>query len=297
MKDYIVSIQEVLAGRNDDFDKAAQANRVKFVRQKDNRNVMYIHGEKFDKFSIYSLYKHDRQNFLYYTGEQAKPIYSNVDYIVVFLGENSTTARLVGVFKNNGPEPTGKQYEECSPYNYDFSEAEGFEMLNEKVIIDWGSAAVSWHQYYNNIKPVIRIEAGLEDEQGLPIFSSYANVNVTLAQLKQIVEKNLGDWRLALKSVNCIYIITDHKNGKHYIGSIYNLAGGMWERWNGYATTNHNENKSLKLAMEADPNCEENFSWAILETLSLNIAPHDAIARENLYKEKFMTREFGYNDN
>lgn len=34
MKDYIVSIQDVLAGRNEDFDKAAQANRVKFVNAK-----------------------------------------------------------------------------------------------------------------------------------------------------------------------------------------------------------------------------------------------------------------------
>lgn len=49
--------------------------------------------------------------------------------------------------------------------------------------------------------------------------------------------------------------------------------------------------------MDADPNFEDNYSWAVLETLPLNIAPHDAISRENLYKEKFLTREFGYNDN
>lgn len=295
MKNYIVSIQDVLTGRNDDFDRAASENKVKFVRHKDNRKEIKIRGVKFENFSLYELYKHNRQNFMFYQGEQGKPVFNNVDYLVVFLGEHSTTSRFIGVFKNNGL--TGEQYQEDAPYCYDLVHADGFEMLNEKIIIDWGSSAVSWHQYYNNIKPVIRIEAGLEDEQGLPSFSSYANVKVTLAQLKQIVQKNLKDWASALKSVNCIYIITDHKNGKHYIGSTYNNTGGMWGRWTNYATTGHNENKSLKASMDADPNFEDNYSWAVLETLPLNIAPHDAISRENLYKEKFLTREFGYNDN
>lgn len=294
MKDYIVSIQEVLKGRNADFDKAAEKNRVKFVRHKDSRAKITIHGKTFENFSIYDMYKHDRQNFLNYQGEQSKPIFDNVDYIVVFLGERSTTSRLIGVFKNN---IQNRRHQVGGFFYYDFTIAEGFDILNEKVIIDWGTSAVSWHQYYSQIKPVIRIEAGLEDEQGLPVFSSYANVNITLAQLRQIVAKNLSDWRAALKSVNCIYIITDHNNGKHYIGSTYNKTGGMWERWNGYAATGHNGNVSLKAAMNNDPNYEENFSWAILETLPLNIAPYDAIARENLYKEKFLSREFGYNDN
>lgn len=295
IKDYIVRIQEILSGRNEDFDNAVKLKRVKLVRQKDSRTEMYIHGKKYENFSLYELYKHDKQSFLYYLGEQSKPIYSNVDYIVAFLGEQSSTSRFIQVYKVSGP--TGKQYQQDSPYCYDLKVAEGFDILSEKIIIDWGASAISWHQYYSNEKNVIRIEGSFEEEDGLPSFSSYANVNVTYRQLKQIVEKSLSNWKSSLKAVNCIYIITDRKNGKHYIGSTYNLSGGMWERWTGYVKTGHNENKLLKEAMEADSNYEDNFSWAILETLPLNIASHEAISRENLYKDKFMTRKFGYNDN
>ena len=39
------------------------------------------------------------------------------------------------------------------------------------------------------------------------------------------------------------------------------------------------------------------FQWCILETLPLKILEDQAIDRESLYKRKFGTREFGYNNN
>jgi len=295
MKDYIVTIQEILSGRNVEFDTAARANHVKLIRHKDNRKEMVIRGEHINNFSLYETYKHDKEKFLHYQGEQSKPIFDNVDFIVSFLGESARTARFIGVFKNNGK--LGIKHSEDSPFIYDFSEVKEFDVLNEKIIIDWGEAAVSWHQYYNNIKKVIRIEGSLEEGEGIPTFTSYADINLSYSELKKIIEKNVSSWKAGLKAVNCIYIITDHKTGKHYIGSTYDLSGGMWERWEGYALTGHNENNKLSELFKTDPNYANNLSWAVLETLPFNIAPHEAITRENLYKEKFLTREFGYNDN
>ena len=41
----------------------------------------------------------------------------------------------------------------------------------------------------------------------------------------------------------------------------------------------------------------QHFQWCILEIMYLGVTEEYAIERENLYKRKFMTREFGYNNN
>lgn len=143
MKNFITTIQEVLSGRNEAFD-ATHPNRIKLVRHKDARKEMIIHGRVYNDFSVYETYKHNREKFLAYQGEQTKPIFNNVDYIVVFLGENGKNSRFIGVYKNKGL--TGTHYSADSQYVYDLVEVEGFELLKEKVIIDWGESAISWHQ-------------------------------------------------------------------------------------------------------------------------------------------------------
>ena len=293
MKNYIATIQELLCGRNEDFD-ATPASQIKFVRHKDSRGEVIIRGKVETEFSIYETYKHNRQKFLDYQGEQSQPVFNNVKFVVAFLGETSTSARFIGVYRNNGL--TGEQFTEGVPHVYNLSEVDGFDCLKERVIIDWGKSAISWHQYFTNEKYVIRIEEGMEDAEGIPHFKSYSDINLPYLKLKRIFEKEPDEWKTALQAVNCIYIITDHTNGKHYIGSTYD-KGGMWKRWAGYAGTGHNENLTLKAILAEDPARLEKWSWAVLETLPLNITDKEAIHRENLYKEKFLTREFGYNNN
>jgi hypothetical protein len=50
--------------------------------------------------------------------------------------------------------------------------------------------------------------------------------------------------------------------------------------------------------LEKDPlHAQKYFQWSILETLPLNVVDIVAVDRESLYKEKFGTRDFGYNNN
>lgn len=299
MKEYIITLKELLSGRNIEFDEAVEMNRIKLVRQKDNRYEFTVLGKPIKGYSLYDIYKHDRQTFLNYQGEQSKPIFDNVDFIVSFLGESSKEARFIGVYKNNGKSKV--QYQDNSEqFIYNFSEVSGFEILKEKVIINWGDATVSWHQYYSNTKEVIRIEKGITDANGIPYFKSYNDINLSFEQLKSIIDKEPEDWKVALQSVNCIYMIIDKHNGKQYIGSTYSKgykkAGGIWSRWNTYVQTGgHGGNKELEdVLSKNDKNYVYNFSWIVLETLPLQITDKEAICRENIYKEKFLTREFGY---
>lgn len=291
----IVTIQELLRGRDADFDAA---KTVRLVRHADNRKVKLIEGKEVIG-SLYHLYRFDKPTFLKYQKEQNRSRFENVDYIVSFIGERGTTARFVGVYK------VGNKVD--SPYIHgdilcDMDIVEAFEPLTHRVVIDWGKSTVSWCQdYENQPKSVIRIDEGFEDSDGVPRYISYDQAILTLPQLKAVINSPLDNpWHTALKSLNCIYLITDRKTGKQYVGSTYNEQG-IWGRWECYANTNgHGNNKQLKelLKKEGDDYMERHCQWSILEVLPIGISADQAIERETLYKLKLMTyHPLGYNEN
>ena len=72
----------------------------------------------------------------------------------------------------------------------------------------------------------------------------------------------------------------------------------IWGRWKEYAEHGHGGDKDLKPLIEKDASyAKKYFQWCILETLPLKILKEHAIDRESLYKRKFGTRVFGYNNN
>lgn len=290
----IATIQELLRGRDADFDNA---KNVRLVRHADSRKVKLIEGKEVSE-SLYRLYRYEKETFLKYQKEQNRNRIENVDYIVSFIGERGTAGRFVGVYKVGNKVP--------SPYNPDdvlceMDIVESFESLTHRIVIEWGKSTVSWCQdYYTNPKAVIRIDEGFTDEDGVPRFVSYSDTILSFAELKAVIDSpESNPWHTALKSVNCIYLITDKKTGKHYVGSTYGEQG-IYGRWETYAKTNgHGGNSQLmKIHKENPMYAQRNFQWSILEVLSINVTNDQAIARENLYKEKLMSRvPFGYNEN
>lgn len=293
MKDFIVMIQDLLAGRNDEFDKANK-KRVRLIRHKDSRKEKVIDGKTY-RNSLYDLYLNEYDVFLSYQSEQVAKRFKDVDYIVAFIGEESTLSRFVGVFKNNGILKEIENYNGEAQAKFLFTELEGFGLLKERIIIDWKNP-ISWLQNYQNQMPVIRIDRGLL-ENNIPVFTRFEDVVLTYTQLKMIFDSNNPEWKAKLESCNGIYLILDKLTGKQYIGSTYNTKG-IWGRWADYANTGHGNDKDLIPLMANDAAYAKNyFQWCILETLPLKILPEQAIDRESLYKRKFGTREFGYNNN
>lgn len=245
--------------------------------------------------SLFDLYLNEHDVFLSYQSEQVAKRFKDVDYIVAFIGEESTSSRFVGVFKNNGVIKEIEDYNGESQAKFNFSELEGFDLLKEKVVIEWKNP-LSWLQNYANQMPVIKIDRGLK-ENNIPVFSRFEDVVLNYTQLKMIFETNNPEWKAKLESCNGIYLILDKATGKQYVGSTYNTKG-IWGRWADYADTGHGGDKDLKPLIEKDAAyARKNFQWCILETLPLKILEEHAIDRESLYKRKFGTREFGYNNN
>ena len=283
----IIKIQDLLKGRNDGFDRAT---KIKLVRHKENKAIICFLDETY-KGSLYHMYRYDNSLFLKYQSHQLTENFNNVEYIVSFIGEIGQESRFVGVFKNCGSEIVDEKTS-----IFDFQEVEGFEILKERVIINWGESAISWHQWWKNDKEVIRIDKGISNDN-VPPFIHYEDVVLNFEQLNRIIDTQNPEWKSKLEACNCIYLILDKSNGKHYIGSTYNKQG-IWGRWSIYAETGHGNDISLKALLDKDPShAQKYFQWSILEILPLNVVDTVAIDRESLYKEKFGTREFGYNNN
>jgi hypothetical protein len=139
-------------------------------------------------------------------------------------------------------------------------------------------------------------------DKNVPVFDSYEDVMLNYSELKAVINavKDGKDevWKRSLQSVNCIYGIVDKSNGMIYIGSTYDGTNGIYGRWKDYAdNTGKWYGVELRKQIEDDPNYIHKLQWIILEVLPLKVKMEKAIARESLYKEKFCSRQFGYNKN
>lgn len=294
MDNSIITIQELLEKRGLDSSK-----KIKLVRHKDN------------DFDVYSAYKDDDQSeFLYYNANQSKPVFSECEYIVVFLGETGAYARFLEVYKVNGVKTISDSNKRpanpkgnLNSYSYDLTPVEGFESLKERVIIDWGKSAISWNQWYSkNPKEVVMIEPSLDYER----FVDYESVLLDWDSLTTIIEdkENHRTWHDKLSSVNGIYLILDKSNGKQYVGSAYNQKGnssnakGILGRWIEYIKSEGTGNNlGLEKEKQARPDFHKNLQWSILMTLPLGMEESKIIAYEQRFKEKLGTRNYGYNEN
>jgi hypothetical protein len=130
------------------------------------------------------------------------------------------------------------------------------------------------------------------------VFPGYDNINHDFSALEPIFRIEKSDWKNALSNVKGIYIITDKKTGKSYIGSAYGEKG-IWERWAQYINTCHGWDEQLitLIKKNGENYARENLKFSILEVFALYETNNQIIQRENYWKEKLMTRVFGYNSN
>jgi hypothetical protein len=242
------------------------------------------------------MYRDEKKLFLDYQGEQDKGTFDKTDYLVSCIGENHTMARFIGVYKITGKiaaynDNPGRDFYICE-------EVKSFNPIREHVVIEWGRGTQSWYQDYRKLPKEIKyIDDGIYTAKGYPYFKSYSDTMLTFKELKGIFDSNDPIWKSKLTAVNCIYLIQDRKTGRQYIGQTSN-GDGIWGRWKDYAADGHGGDVDLSNLVKNDPQyAMKYFHWIILETLPVNITKPEAVERESLYKNKFLTRVFGYNSN
>lgn len=128
-------------------------------------------------------------------------------------------------------------------------------------------------------------------------FPGYSNVCIPFYTLRQIYRTEEKSWKTALSAVYGIYLITDNRTGKQYVGKA-NGDEAIWQRWATYASNGHGSNIELtEIYREKGMPYFENFQYSILEVITKNDNQSYIDAREQYWKTALRSKEFGYNDN
>lgn len=262
--------------------------RVKLVRHQDRR------------FDVHELIREGY--FETYQSFQSKPIF-DCDFIVSFVGMESNRARLVGVYRVLARVPASEAPIDADfprpelvnqhGYYYSLSQVPDFADLQDRVVIDWGKAALSWHQWLSEKVVLEVLPAGYVRE-----FPGYLDFVLRYPDLVTIInhpEAN-REWHRMLGAVAGIYLITDMATGRQYVGSASGEAGVLG-RWAQYVRTGHCGNALLQQVLTENPGGERNFQFTLLRTLPLTLTRAEVIAKEELYKQKLGSRAFGLNSN
>jgi hypothetical protein len=282
----VIGLSELLAARG----FVPDPKRVKLVRHKDSRVDLEVLRSS-EWFETYQKF-------------QSKPVFDGCDQIVVFVGEEGLGSRFVGVYDvgarvpaDRNQLPLGCPFPEWAAggnSHYQLLKRSGFEDLEDRLIIDWGKAALACHQWFTD-RPVREVRAL---GRALPPFRNYLLVNMSFNDLVRLAAKPEAhrDWVAGLSAVGAVYLIVNGLTGEQYVGSATG-SGGLWQRWCEYAKTGHAGNTRLKVACAEAVGCPAAFNFSILETFSRNLARDQALELETFFKQKLGTRAFGLNAN
>lgn len=167
--------------------------------------------------------------------------------------------------------------------------------LKLRYKVNFQATRVNFINFYGDLQvsEILR-----EPYSGL-VFPGYENIDITFAELEAIVHKGRPDWKLALENMKGVYMITDIKSGKRYVGSAYGDLG-IWSRWQNYVDCGHGGNRELKklLSREGEGYARLNFKFTLLENHLAKVHDETVIHRESYWKEVLLTKgKFGLNVN
>ena len=138
----------------------------------------------------------------------------------------------------------------------------------------------------------------LEQNRTVEQFRDYESVELSFMQLKEVVDNEYVDYYEHLVCVKAVYMIIDGNTGKLYVGSAYDKDETLWARWRTYANTYHGNNLMLKELYNAyGPEYFEKFKYIILQIFPKKTSNKEIIEAESRYKNRFLTRECGLNQN
>lgn len=203
---------------------------------------------------------------------------------------------FAGVFTVDGV--SGQRKEETETYYlYRTTEKKGLEHLVGRAVVKFNKNFRQSYLKGDRYGDELIVNEIRDQKMSVGDFPGYNAVLISNRLLKTIVREEIPSWKSALKNVSGIYIITDTKTGKVYVGSAYG-GDGIWQRWAAYANTGHGGNKELKkLLKQKGVDYTQYFQFSILEVTDLNANEDHVIGREAHWKNVLKSREFGYNKN
>ena len=130
-------------------------------------------------------------------------------------------------------------------------------------------------------------------------FPGYEDIDISFGELEALVQNSRPDWKAPLEKVKGVYLITDTRTGKRYVGSAYGDEG-IWSRWVSYVNSGHGGNAELRQLVKDQGLSypRANFRFVLLEYHAPRTSEEKVIERETFWKNALLTRgEYGLNRN
>ena len=214
------------------------------------------------------------------------------DMVVGLIHLGSDKWLYAGIYKILGVQPR-----EVTKFRYKTKLIFGQEDLIGRVVVSFNKdfrASYVWGHKYGDLLGVSELKP---KKMSVHDFPGYNGVVISNHLLKTIVSQEIPSWKAVLSNVNGVYLISDNKTGKLYVGSATG-EGGIWQRWVGYALSGHGGNVELKRLLKSKgENYSQNFQYSILETADSKATDEYIVSRESHWKNVLLSREFGYNSN
>ncbi|MDT0223599.1 GIY-YIG nuclease family protein [Gordonia sp. AC31] len=201
---------------------------------------------------------------------------------VVFIREGGDRARLWSVLENRGVVS-----DDGAVRIFDLVATEHLSDLRNRLVIGWRSPR-TWRINASTASgyPVLEIA----DAEPVP-FPGFDRLILSYTELQGVMrEHRYAAWRTALAAVRGVYLITDTRDGRHYVGK---ADGGesIRQRWNVYATNGHGGNVELR---SLDP---ATFQFSLLRVFDPATPTREINAAENHFKDALDSRRHGLNRN
>ncbi len=201
---------------------------------------------------------------------------------VVFVREGGDRARLWSVVTNRGERSNDRERR-----IFDLAASEHMADLRNRLVIGWRSPR-SWRLNGTTAAgyPVMEIA----DAEPVP-FPGFDRLRLEYPQLQAVMrEHRYSSWRTALASVVGIYLITDLRDGRQYVGKA-DGAESIRQRWSAYATNGHGGNVELR---GLNPSA---FRFSLLRVFDPATPGREINDAESHFKFALDTRQHGLNRN
>jgi hypothetical protein len=184
-------------------------------------------------------------------------------------------------------------------YPYTISLCEDYSKFIGRLKIKYAHKDRQVRNVMEHYFPKLVVKEILEEPYSIHTFPGYKNLDVPFMTLENVINKDHPSWKNAL-SIKGIYLITDTKTGKKYVGKASGEKG-FWQRWGDYICDGHGGDVDLRKLIDSNGGIQyarENYKFTLLEIVESNIE-NDIDDRESYWKRVLMSRleSVGHNKN
>ncbi|WP_394687245.1 GIY-YIG nuclease family protein [uncultured Xanthomonas sp.] len=203
---------------------------------------------------------------------------------------------FAGLFRSHGHEEWRNE-EDKLHYVYNLERIPSTEALEGRLFLTGKYTGQQSYPGASSLVGDMDVYELLPEKLGIGDFPGFKKVDIDKSTLDLLMRTNNSAWRTALSSVKGIYLITDTKTGKLYVGKA-DGEEGIWGRWGHYANTGHGGNRALvqELGLKASDR-QNDLKFSLLEIADIQTGDQEIDERESHWKNILMSRAYGYNRN